>query len=318
MKLDEFMRKAVELGIEQDPRGKESIERLLKKRAEKYEKMDEEKKKEFDVEKLWNPFGDSTILNDTGSDIKRIMVGIDIDTSELLLVDRLNEKNPDSPYNLVLAHHPVGKGLQDLWEVMDMQADMFAQHGVSITTGEGLMGPRAKEIQRLIYPRNSQKPVDAAKHLDISLACVHTVADNHVQRFLEKVVEEKEPETLEEILKILKEIPEFKEAVRHGSGPIVFAGAPEKRAGKIAVSMTGGTSPSKEAYKKMAVAGVGTVIEMHIPEESRKIAEENFMNIVISGHMASDSLGMNLLLDNFEKEGVEISTCSGFIRVKRI
>ena len=49
---------------------------------EKYEKMDEEKKKEFDVEKLWNPFGDSTALRDTGSEIKKIMAGIDIDTSE--------------------------------------------------------------------------------------------------------------------------------------------------------------------------------------------------------------------------------------------
>ncbi len=317
MKLEDFMRKAVELGIEQDPRGKEAIDRILKKRNKKFDKLDEDKKEEYDAEKLWNPFSDSTILYDTETEIKKIMAGVDIDTSEILLVDRLNEKNPEVPYDLVLAHHPVGKGLQGLWEVMDMQADMFAQHGVSITVGEGLMGKRAKEVQRVVYPRNTQKPVDAAQHLGISLACVHTVADNHVQKFLEKEIGEKKPETLEEILKMLKAIPEFKEAVKYGSGPILFTGTPEKRAGKVAVSMTGGTSPSKEAYKKMADAGVGTVILMHIPEESRKIAEENFMNIIISGHMASDSLGLNLLLDNFEKEGIEISTCSGFIRFKR-
>jgi hypothetical protein len=317
MKLEEFMRKTVKLGIEQDPRGKEFVEKMLKKRKEKFDKLDEEKKKEYDIEKLWNPFSDSTILYDSDKEIKKIMAGIDIDTGEIMLVDKLNEKNPDSPYDLVLAHHPVGKGLQGLWEVMDMQADMFAEHGVPITVGEGLMGPRAKEVQRIVYPRNTQKAVDATRHLEISLACAHTVADNHVQKFLEKIIEEKNPETLEDILKVLKAIPEFKEAIKYGSGPIIFAGGPEKRTGKIAVSMTGGTSPSKEAFKKMADAGVGTVIQMHIPEESRKVAKKNFLNIIISGHMASDSLGLNLLLDNFEKEGIEVSTCSGFIRVKR-
>ena len=32
MKLEEFMEKAVSLGIENDPRGKETVEKLLKKR----------------------------------------------------------------------------------------------------------------------------------------------------------------------------------------------------------------------------------------------------------------------------------------------
>ncbi|MFW9994069.1 MAG: NGG1p interacting factor NIF3 [Candidatus Odinarchaeota archaeon] len=317
MKLTTFMEKAVSLGIDNDLRGRQAIERMLKKKKEKFEKLDEDKKKDYDTEQLWNPYSDSTILYDSEKEIKRIISGIDIDTSELLLVDRLNEKNPESPFDLVLAHHPVGKGIKGLYGVMGMQADMFAKQGVAINVAEGLAGPRAKEVQRAVYPANNQKTVDAAKYLNISLACTHTIADNHVQIFLEKLVEEKKPETLEDILNMLKEIPEYKEAIKHGSGPIIFAGKPDNRAGKIAVSMTGGTSSAKKAYEKMAAAGVGTIIEMHIPEESRKIAEENFMNVVIAGHISSDSLGMNLLLDNFEKEGIEISACSGFIRVKR-
>ena len=41
------------------------------------------------------------------------------------------------------------------------------------------------------------------------------------------------------------------------------------------------------------------------------------MNIVIAGHMASDSLGMNLWLDELEKRGIEIVPCGGLIRVSR-
>jgi len=34
--------------------------------------------------------------------------------------------------------------------------------------------------------------------------------------------------------------------------------------------------------------------------------------------MSSDSIGMNLLLDDLEKQGIEIVPCSGFIRVSRL
>ena len=293
------------------------IEKILSKSKKKFEKLSEEEKEEFNEECLWNPYGDSTILNDTGKEITRIIAGIDIDTSELLLVDRLNEKKQDKQIDFILAHHPVGKGMQGLHGVMAMQADMFALQGVPINIGEGLTGLRAEKIKRAVYPRNSEKTVDAAKLLGISLACTHTVADNHVQMFLDTVMKEKKPETLGEILKVLKEIPEYKESVKHGSDPTIFAGKKDNRAGKIAVSMTGGTSSDKEAYTKLAQAGVGTVIEMHIPEDSRELAKKNHVNVIIAGHMASDSVGMNLLLDNFEKEGIEVLSCSGFIRVKR-
>ncbi|MDI6716221.1 MAG: NGG1p interacting factor NIF3, partial [Actinomycetota bacterium] len=38
---------------------------------------------------------------------------------------------------------------------------------------------------------------------------------------------------------------------------------------------------------------------------------------VIAGHMASDAIGMNLLLDKLENSGVKIITTSGLMRVKR-
>ena len=81
--------------------------------------------------------------------------------------------------------------------------------------------------------------------------------------------------------------------------------------------MTGGTGGSEEAFEKLAIAGVGTVIGMHIGEKHRKEAEKNHINIVIAGHMASDSLGINLLLDKLQQEGIEILPCSGLIRIKR-
>jgi hypothetical protein len=52
-------------------------------------------------------------------------------------------------------------------------------------------------------------------------------------------------------------------------------------------------------------------------DDARDKASEFHMNVVIAGHISSDSLGMNLFLDELEKKGVEIVPCSGLIRVKR-
>ena len=57
---------------------------------------------------------------------------------------------------------------------------------------------------------------------------------------------------------------------------------------------------------------------MHQREEWKDEAKKHHLNVIVAGHMASDSLGLNLFLDNLEKKGIEIVPCSGFIRVSRI
>ena len=73
----------------------------------------------------------------------------------------------------------------------------------------------------------------------------------------------------------------------------------------------------KEIYEKFAIAGVGTVVGMHFPESHIEEARKNNINIVISGHMSSDSLGINLICDVWEREGIDVIPCSGFTRHSR-
>jgi putative NIF3 family GTP cyclohydrolase 1 type 2 len=138
-----------------------------------------------------------------------------------------------------------------------------------------------------------------------------------VNDYLTKLCDAKKPETVGDVMDILMEIPEYQESKMIHAGPKVVLGKEKNRAGKILIDMTGGTGGSEDAYAKLAIAGVGTIVGMHIGEKHRKEAEKNHINVIIAGHMASDSLGMNLLLDVLEKEGIEILTCSGMFRVKR-
>jgi len=316
VRLIEIYQKFISLGKENDPRPAEEVEKYLARAAKEYEKLTDEEKEYFDQERLTNPYGDTRILNgDPETEVKRILAGIDMETQEILLADRLREKG--ERIDLVLSHHPEGTALANLYRVMALQEDVLAQLGVPINVAEGVLASRISEVQRGIMPLNHQRSVDAARLLNLPFMCVHTPADNMVNTFLDKLFAEKKPETVGDIVEILLTLPEYQASKRTNAGPKLFTGKESNRAGKIFVDMTGGTSGSEDAFAKLAIAGVGTIVGMHMGEKHRKEAEKNHINVLIAGHMASDSLGINLLLDALEKEGLEVITCSGLHRVKR-
>lgn len=303
------------MGSEADFRGKEEIENLLERRRKKYEKLDEKEKEEFDLETLENPYSDSRILNIAEDrEIKKILVGIDIGPAEVLLAKEIGG------VDLIIAHHPLGKGLANLHDVMELQCDVLNQYGVPINVAEGLMRERIDEVARGVNSANHERTVDAARILGFNLMCCHTPSDNLAAEFLRnKIEKEKNLIRLEDLMNLLKEIPEYKMAMKIGSGPKIFVGDPERRCGKIALTeITGGTEGSPKLYAKMVTAGIGTIVGMHVSEEHKKEAEAAHLNVVIAGHMSSDSLGMNLFLDELERQGIEIIPCSGLIRVSRV
>lgn len=316
LKIKEIYEYLVARGIEKDPRQTEGVEAALEREKKKFEEMNEDQKKEYDLEALTNPYSDTRILcGDPETEVERILVGVDIEVGEVMLADRLSEKG--RPIDLILAHHPEGKALAEMHEVMHLQEDILARFGVPINVAEGIMASRISEVKRGIMPINHNRAIDAAKILGLAMMCAHTVADNQVTAYLQDIFDNEKQRTLGDIIKRLKGIPEYAEAVRHSAGPDLVLGSKERSAGKILVDMTGGTSGSEDAYAKLSQAGVGTIVVMHISEKHRKQAEKNHINVVVAGHIASDSLGMNLLLDGIEEKGVEILPCSGLIRNKR-
>jgi len=316
MKLKEIYDLAIQTGIESDLRGADKVKKELARVKDKYEELDKAEKNDFDEEKLKNPYSDTRILyGNKDKEINKVLVGIDIDVGEILIADRLKDKGEE--IDLVMAHHPEGKALAALHQVMHIQEDILYQHGVPINVAEGIMAERISEVERGIMPLNHNKARDAARIFDIPFMCVHTPADNSVTKYLQDKFDEEEPERVEDVVDLLKEIPEYKEAINVKAGPKVVVGSEERRAGEIVVDMTGGTGGSKEAFKNLSQAGVGTLVCMHIGEEHREKAEENHINVVIAGHIASDSIGMNLFIDKLEEEGIEVVPCAGLIRENR-
>ncbi|MBO6084179.1 MAG: hypothetical protein J6O90_03770 [Candidatus Methanomethylophilaceae archaeon] len=317
MKISEAYRLAIETGMKNDPRPKEEVDRVLKDAKEQYDKMDDDKKQYFDQERLWNPYADPRFSwGDGDRDVSTLMWGIDIGTGEVLLADRLNEKGRN--IGGIVAHHPLGSARTPFPEVMSLQTEMYHAEGVPINVAESMMGPRMEEVIRAVLPANYNQAVDAARLLGIPIMNIHSPADNCVQKFLEDVFEKDPPKYLSDIIDRLMGIEEFQTSCKYNNGPKIVVGSPKNRCGKVAVKMTGGTSGPKEIYEALAAAGVGTVVAMHFPESHLEEARKHRINMIVSGHMASDSLGINLIADEWQKHGLEVLPCSGLIRVSRV
>jgi len=316
MKLREIYAVAVDAGIEADGRTREEIDRYLADVRREYEKLEQDERQLFDTERLTNPYADTRIcFGDPDLEVRGLITGIDMEVGEVLLADRLRERG--MPIDLIFAHHPEGPGYANLHHVMGMQADLWAARGVGIGVADALIGPRAEEVQRRIMPVNHYRAVDAACLLGIASMSCHTPADNNVNRFVQNLVDAEAPRTLDDLVRLLRSVPEYADGARKGYGPTLVAGTGPHRCGSVLVDMTGGTEGPKEALDHLVRAGVGTLVGMHYSEEHRKHAEEIKLNLVIAGHVSSDALGMNLILDRIERAGVEIVCTSGMVRVRR-
>jgi putative NIF3 family GTP cyclohydrolase 1 type 2 len=318
MKLMELYKKAISIGIENDLRDKKEINKTLRDEKEKLENLKKEDKEFYDHDRLFNPFADSRILNGApNTEVKKVIMGIDMEVGEVLLAHQLN-KEASQKIDLIVAHHPEGYALAQLYDVMKLQIDLLAQYGITLSVAEQLMEKRISEVERRILPANHSRSVDAAKVLGIPMICLHTPADNCVTSYLTKLFEKKKPYKLKDLMKLLREIPEYKKSAKLQAPPKIVSGSENSKCGKIFVDMTGGTSGSQDIFEKYANSGISTLVLMHISEDHLKNAKKANLNAVIAGHISSDVLGLNLLFDGIEKEKkLEFVSVSGFERIRR-
>lgn len=319
MKLKDLFRTCIEEGMKADPRTKQQLNKVFKRYKDQKKKLSAKEKKFFDDERTWNPYSDSRIINGSGNEeVKTVMVGVDIETPEVLLADRLKQKG--TKIDALFIHHPEGRALADLEKVMPLQVDLLATVGVPVNVTESQLKPRMSKIWRSIHADNLFRTERAAELLGIPAFTCHTPTDNLVWKFMEKNICEKGYDTLEEIVNAIHGIPEYEWYGKKGNPALIVHGDPTSRPGKVAATdFTGGTNGPEEFVETQAKAGVGTVLSMHVTEKELELAKKHHINYIQCSHMASDAIGINLMLDLVKKKEKKLSTVdtSGFIRVER-
>ena len=254
---------------------------------------------------------DSGIVFDNGKDVKKVLAGIDMDSTMLMIAKQLG-------FDCVAQHHPAGiinAHVGDLFGRDHMKKLM--ECGVPINEAQKLAYANNAKRRQGMHSRNRTQMRDVAKLLDISDVAFHTPADMLAERScqakMDALMERNPMCTVQDVIDELLTIREYQDALE-GQKPEVWVGSKDSFAGKIYVEMYGVGAPSLDDYIACSNAGVGTFITMHAtPEVIKGMKEHNKSNIIVAGHMASDSLGFNQILDAWEAKGVEIVRISGIV-----
>ncbi len=247
----------------------------------------------------------------SGDKIKKILYGIDIGVSELLFAK-------EHGYDCVISHHPVG--LVNHWKVFWRHLNQLISNGVKEKEAEEIIQKKIIGFKINAHAMNYDLIPSFARLIKIPFLNVHCPSDELGRQLITKsikgIADNNYDITLLEVKAHLKE--SFKEFKIAQTDIEILKGDEKDLLGKWIFShgaFTNGGYDIANCYYKY---GLDTVIYIHIaPEELFKILKISKGNFVITGHIASDSIGINPFLNNLEAHGLEITSIGGLLRVNK-
>lgn len=238
-----------------------------------------------------------------GENITRILAGIDMETAEIIVGKRLG-------YDLVLSHHPVTGPMQAHFHLAsNYLGELLEKAGAPANAAQKVHESMRERQARNNHPVNYGKSADTARVLGMPYMGIHNIADaiggKKLQAHLDNALSGKPEATLKDVCRVLMEVPEYQKAATR---PEIIVGDEEDLCGKVFVIFGGGPFAGSTYYRH----GVGTMICMHLPEEYRvRYEKEGRGNVIVCDHMASDSIGMNVILHRLEELGAEVTRVAG-------
>ena len=158
-----------------------------------------------------------------------------------------------------------------------------------------------------MHTRNYRHAVDVARYLKLPYMNIHTPLDELGRRIMtQKISQELDKSaTVGNVVSALKEISEFKNATTDIK---IRLGTAMNYAGKIMVSHGAGTNGGYEIARAYFKHGINTLIYIHIsPADLGKLRVDQPGNMIITGHIASDSVGINPFIRELEKRGLSVT-----------
>jgi len=237
----------------------------------------------------------------SGANIRKILFGIDAGVPELLLAKQLG-------YDDVIAHHPQGgTATIDFHQVFRRHVQQMVAAGVPVEEAEKAVKKRLEELEVEMHTRNYAHAIDVARLLKMAYMNIHTPLDGVGRKIMTEKINSRtrKNSTVQDVISALKELPEFKNAVTEIK---IRLGRAENPAGKVVVSHGAGTNGGYEIAKTYFKYGIGTVVYIHIrPIDLEKLKAAGKGNLIVTGHIARDSVGINPLIHELEKRNVSVT-----------
>lgn len=252
--------------------------------------------------------GDSAVYY-PGDDIKKLMLGIDIKSPELKIAK-------DMGFDAAISHHPTGgKARLRFFEVLYRHLDQMIASGVVESVAQTIVDELAEGHKAMAAMSNYDHDPSVARLLNLPYMNIHTPLDEIGRHRMQTAADEL-PATssvAELITHFYESFGEFRNAYTEIE---LRVGKPDNAIGKVMMSHAAGTNGGYPIAKAYFDHGVDTVIYIHCrPADSKKLIEEygDTKNLIITGHIVSDSIGINPYIDRLREEGIEVTTLSGII-----
>jgi putative NIF3 family GTP cyclohydrolase 1 type 2 len=252
---------------------------------------------------------DSQVYLESQGDVRSVLFGVDIDTGELLYAQ-------NAGYDAVIAHHPLGEHARmDFAKVVHRQVEQMVAEGIDRAAAEKAVTQRLDPVHRRDHMSNYNRIVDTARLIGMPLCNVHLACDIVGRQMIVDLLRERASSetTVAQVIDWLLEYPEFEAALTRLE---TWIGDPSKKLGRWVVAMAGGTNGGFPVFREYYKAGVDTVLAMHIAEEDlSKLRGEApaDANLLVTGHMATDSIGINRVIAALEEQGIEVTRTSGVL-----
>jgi putative NIF3 family GTP cyclohydrolase 1 type 2 len=253
---------------------------------------------------------DSQIYVDSERELRRVLFGVDIGIGELLFAR-------DAGFDAVIAHHPIGdRARLDMPKVVRRQVDQMAAEGIDRDDAERAVAQRLDAPHRAMHAANINQVVDTARLIGLPLANIHLACDIiSRQVVLDVITEHTTPDsTAGDAIEALCGIAEIRAGLTQ---PEVWIGTRDNRLGRFTVAIAGGYNGGHPAFSRYYRAGVDTVVTMHVADSDLHMLREDPVaegrNLIVTGHMATDSIGINVVIAGLEEQGVEVVRTSGIV-----
>jgi hypothetical protein len=236
-----------------------------------------------------------------GRGIKKILFGIDADAPELIFAKQTG-------HDAVISHHPKGgSAIIDFHRVFSRHIQLMTEAGVPKPIAEEAVRGKLAALEVENHTRNYGHAVDLAKLLEMPYMNIHTPLDELGRRRMTRIIQEETDEnaTVGSVVSALKKLPEFKNAATDIK---IRLGKAANPAGKTVVSHGAGTNGGYEIAKTYFRHGVNTLVYIHISSSDlERLRADGAGNLIVSGHIASDSVGINPLIKELENRGISVT-----------
>jgi hypothetical protein len=140
--------------------------------------------------------------------------------------------------------------------------------------------------------------------MKMPLVNIHQPCDEYMRQVILKAIKAGKADRVSDIVDSVSRIPEFKKAATRVR---VRYGSEKNKAGHWALVIAAGTNGGFPIAKAYFEHGVSTVIYLHVDfGDLTKLREEKMDgNLVVLGHLAGDSIGLNALANRLEDLGLE-------------